>query len=65
MPKRRKKVMVDQDNKGLKCPKCHSPDIRVDYGRDGPHSYRRVRVCRDCGHEFQTIEQVIGARPEK
>lgn len=49
--------------RGVKCPECHCPDLRV-YGtiKEGDR-IKRYRACRACGfHPIITYETV---RPEK
>lgn len=62
MPKKRSATPAE---KGIKCPRCESPDIKVYYGRLGENCYYRQRECRDCGHQFMTCESVLGSLPAK
>jgi len=59
----RRKVWPDdysseEDDHGVRCPKCNCPDTRVVYTRHsiGERNHRR-RKCRACGHEFSTYER--------
>ncbi len=61
-PHRRKRwpddYQSDGDNdKGVRCPKCHCQDTRVYYTRKtyGERTHRR-RICRHCEHMFSTFE---------
>lgn len=47
---------------GLRCPKCGWSSCPVLYGqheKDSPAKWRK-RKCRRCGHEFMTLERVMG-----
>jgi hypothetical protein len=60
------------DGRGIRCPRCgcqhlpgaqHGVERTIALGQK--QSIRRERVCRNpsCGHEFRTMEIVIGTRP--
>ena len=45
---------------GIKCPKCNSTNNGVQTGYnmiDEAYMKERLRVCRDCGERFRTIER--------
>jgi transcriptional regulator NrdR family protein len=42
----------------LNCPNCGHPESRVAETRAKPDGDRRVRICRDCGKTFRTMETV-------
>lgn len=47
---------------GIKCPKCHCRDLRVQNTRPLGNGIRRQRVCRHCQHSFYTFERNPSAK---
>lgn len=45
---------------GLACPQCGCSDLRASYRRPFKGGFRRVRVCRNCGHRVMTFESITG-----
>lgn len=43
--------------KGIRCPKCHCQQFRVDATRNVVGAIARYRVCRACGHRWRTNER--------
>jgi hypothetical protein len=59
--------MSDED-RGISCPKCGCRDLRASYRKPFNGGYRRVRICRHCGHRVLTFEGITGnanRRPEQ
>lgn len=46
----------ENTTKGLSCPKCHCPDMRVGSTVQLDGSVRRYRYCRNCGRGLPTEE---------
>jgi len=42
--------------KGLECPDCGCRDLPIKTGTYADGGARRVRVCRYCGYEIETLE---------
>jgi transcriptional regulator NrdR family protein len=42
----------------MKCPSCGRRGTHVYGGYDRADTYRRYRVCLECGHKFHTVEEV-------
>lgn len=42
----------------MKCPFCHSDDIKVIDTRKFETCIRRVRLCLSCNQAFQTAEEI-------
>lgn len=44
----------------IKCPKCNNPHSYVErtHYQDEWNQLRRVRVCKGCGHNYRTYENV-------
>lgn len=42
----------------MRCPQCHSSDIKVVDSRTHEQSIRRRRECLNCGHRFNTYERI-------
>ena len=42
----------------MRCPQCHSSDIKVVDSRTHEQSIRRRRQCLGCGHRFNTYERI-------
>lgn len=40
----------------MNCPECGAVSMVVDSRRDSSGGVRRVRVCRECGHRWKTLE---------
>jgi transcriptional regulator NrdR family protein len=48
------------DPPGIRCARCHCPDLRVDKTVRLPIGrVRRYRVCRHCGHRQTTLEMHV------
>ena len=48
----------DDDDIGVRCPKCNCADTRVGYTRHRREGTNlRKRRCRNCGREFATYEK--------
>ena len=45
----------------MKCPRCSSTDIKVIDSRVAKegNSIRRRRECLNCGHRFNTVEEIL------
>lgn len=51
LPKVEVRGVPAEEEKGLRCPKCHCRDLRVSDSRPANNGrIRRVRWCRHCGH---------------
>ena len=42
----------------MNCPHCDHPKSTVSETRAGPKGDRRIRICRNCGQHFSTMERV-------
>ncbi|CAA9281283.1 MAG: Ribonucleotide reductase transcriptional regulator NrdR [uncultured Chloroflexi bacterium] len=42
----------------MRCPSCHSDDLRVLETREGDNAIRRRRRCEACGRRFSTTERI-------
>ena len=42
----------------MRCPQCHSSEIKVVDSRTHEQSIRRRRECLNCGHRFNTYERI-------
>ncbi|MGH8568334.1 MAG: hypothetical protein ACREXU_10025 [Gammaproteobacteria bacterium] len=45
----------------MNCKICQHAESRVVRTVEAPAGIRRQRRCRQCGHEWQTLEQATGA----
>jgi transcriptional repressor NrdR len=45
----------------MRCPACHSDDLRVLETREGDKTIRRRRRCEACGRRFSTTERIDAA----
>lgn len=43
----------------IRCPYCRSLNTKLKHGkRERERGYIRIRVCKDCGRRFKTIERL-------
>lgn len=59
----RKKIDLQaiMQRQGIKCPQCHCRHFwKVDESKPRGGGIRRVRTCRNCGHELVTWERAEG-----
>jgi len=43
---------------GPPCPKCGATKARIIYSKGFSFGHRRIKVCKECGNKFVTIERV-------
>jgi hypothetical protein len=56
-PLRLSEVQREMQGGGLRCPKCDCIQFKVVGTWRAGDGLRRARVCRACGHRFNTTEQ--------